>query len=172
MGVIGANPDDSPAQNAAERIARGTGGGIAGMIVPEAAIGTLARGVKLAHEIPRAHGQFRSSARQRPQLGRRQPLAPERINRSGLESRFCGASVKQHEPSASAKASAVLSSRCRESGLGAVGQLVSGSSITAIASALTPNVDISNAARRRVPVPHAANRHPVHRRQVLGRRIF
>jgi hypothetical protein len=63
MGAIGANPDDAPPQNAAERIARGTGAGVAGMIVPEAAIGTLARGGALAPEAVEAAGRvFRQSA--------------------------------------------------------------------------------------------------------------
>jgi hypothetical protein len=57
MGVIGANPDNAPAQNTAERIARGAGGGIAGMIVPEAAIGTLARGGAIAPEVAETAGR-------------------------------------------------------------------------------------------------------------------
>ena len=39
MGLIGANPDNAPANTAAERIARGTGSGIAAMVAPEAAVG-------------------------------------------------------------------------------------------------------------------------------------
>jgi hypothetical protein len=57
LGVIGANPDNAPAENTAERIARGTGGGIAGMIVPEAAIGTLARTGALAPEAVETAGR-------------------------------------------------------------------------------------------------------------------
>jgi hypothetical protein len=41
MGLIGANPDNAPARNAPERIARGTGSGVGGMLVPEAVFGTL-----------------------------------------------------------------------------------------------------------------------------------
>lgn len=45
MAAVGVpNPDDVPAENTAECIARGAGGGIAGMIVPEAVIGALAKG--------------------------------------------------------------------------------------------------------------------------------
>lgn len=44
MAAVGVpNPDEVPAENTAERIARGTGGGIAGMIVPEAVVGALAK---------------------------------------------------------------------------------------------------------------------------------
>ena len=59
MASVGVpNPDDVPAQNAAERIARGTGGGIASMIVPEAAIGTLAKGGALAPEAVETAGRI------------------------------------------------------------------------------------------------------------------
>jgi hypothetical protein len=50
MGTIGINPDDAPAQNAVERVARGTGGGIASMVVPEAMIGTLGKAGAIAPE--------------------------------------------------------------------------------------------------------------------------
>jgi hypothetical protein len=44
MAAVGVpNPDEVPAENTAERIARGTGGGIAGMLVPEAVVGGLAK---------------------------------------------------------------------------------------------------------------------------------
>jgi len=48
MGTVGINPDDAPAQNAVERVARGTGGGIASMVVPEAVIGTLGKAGAIA----------------------------------------------------------------------------------------------------------------------------
>jgi hypothetical protein len=50
MGVIGANPDNAPAQNAVERVARGTGGGIASMVVPEAVVGTMGKVGAIAPE--------------------------------------------------------------------------------------------------------------------------
>jgi hypothetical protein len=50
MGVIGINPDNAPAQNAVERVARGTGGGIASMVVPEAVVGTMGKVGAIAPE--------------------------------------------------------------------------------------------------------------------------
>ena len=43
LGLIGANPDASPARNAGERIARGVGAGAASMVLPEAAVGAAGR---------------------------------------------------------------------------------------------------------------------------------
>jgi hypothetical protein len=43
MGLIGANPDERPAVTPAEHIARGAGGGVAGMVVPELALAGLAK---------------------------------------------------------------------------------------------------------------------------------
>lgn len=43
MGLIGADPRDEPANTTAEKIARGAGSGIAGMVAPEAIIGALGK---------------------------------------------------------------------------------------------------------------------------------
>ena len=43
MGLIGADPRAAPAQTPGERIARGIGGGVAGMVGPEALVGVLER---------------------------------------------------------------------------------------------------------------------------------
>lgn len=43
MGLIGANPDNAPAKNTAERIARGTGEGLGYAMGPEAAVGFLSK---------------------------------------------------------------------------------------------------------------------------------
>lgn len=49
MAAVGVpNPNDVPAQNTAERIARGTGGGVASMIVPEAVVGAIGKTGALA----------------------------------------------------------------------------------------------------------------------------
>jgi hypothetical protein len=50
LGVIGADPRAVPANTAAEKIARGAGGGVAAMLVPEAAVGAAARAGVLAPE--------------------------------------------------------------------------------------------------------------------------
>jgi hypothetical protein len=43
MGLIGANPDERPAMTPAEHIARGAGGGVAAMVLPEIALAGLAK---------------------------------------------------------------------------------------------------------------------------------
>jgi hypothetical protein len=51
MGLIGADPRNVPANTGAERIVRGAGEGVAGMVAPEAALGTLGRFGGLTPEI-------------------------------------------------------------------------------------------------------------------------
>ena len=53
LGVIHADPRNAPAKNAAERIARGVGSGVAAAVVPEAAVGTIGR---MLPAIPKAAG--------------------------------------------------------------------------------------------------------------------